>query len=81
MRAAAARANNGGMVKITAAEPELRLACAQCGRPLPHDDRELARWKHGYLAGELDEVSQGILLCPACAADDRFGEFDAGVAD
>lgn len=81
MRPGPGRGNNQGMVKIAPTEPKLQLACAQCGRPLPHDDRELARWKHGYLAGELDEVSQGILLCPVCAADDRFGEFDAGVAD
>jgi hypothetical protein len=76
-----ARANNDAVVKIAPTAPELKLACAQCGRPLPHDDREIARWKHGYLAGEFDEVSQGILLCPACAAEDAFGEFDAGVAD
>jgi hypothetical protein len=69
------------MVKIAPKEPELELACAQCGRPLPHDDREIARWKHGFLAAELDEVSQGILLCPGCAADAAVGEYDAGVAD
>ena len=69
------------MVKIALKKPELELACAQCGRPLPHDDREIAHWKHGYLASELDDVSQGILLCPGCAADDAFGEFDAGVGD
>jgi len=69
------------MVKIAPKEPELKLACAQCGRPLPHDDREIARWKHGFLAAELDEVSQGILLCPGCAADAAVGEYDAGVAD
>jgi len=34
-----------------------------------------------HLAAELDEVSQGILLCPGCASEDAFGEFDAGVAD
>ena len=69
------------MVKIAPKEPELKLACAQCGRPLPHDDREIARWKHGFLAAELDEVSQGILLGPGCAADAAVGEYDAGVAD
>ena len=69
------------MVKIAPKEPELKLACAQCGRPLPHDDREIARWKHGFLAAELDEVSRGILLCPGCAADAAVGEYDAGVAD
>jgi len=75
-----ARTHTDAVVRIAPTEPELELACAQCGRPVPHDDRELARWKHGYLAAELDEVSQGILLCPGCAADDSLGRFDAGVA-
>ena len=58
------------------------LACAQCGRSLPSDATELARWKHGNLAasGEIDETAPGMLLCPDCAEGDRLGEYEKGEA-
>lgn len=58
------------------------LACAQCGRSLPRDATELARWNHGELAasGELDEIAAGMLLCPDCAEDDQLGEYEEGEA-
>jgi hypothetical protein len=56
------------------------LSCAQCGRPLPSEAAELAAWKHGELAaaGELDETSAGLLVCPECLGEHLLGEFDAG---
>jgi hypothetical protein len=61
----------------------LVLACGQCGRPLPDDVEAVARWRHGYLAlaGELDEVSAAMLLCPACATEATGGGYDAGEGD
>ncbi len=58
------------------------LACAQCGRSLPSDAAELARWKYGTLAasGEIDETAAGMLLCPDCAEGDRLGEYEEGEA-
>jgi hypothetical protein len=58
------------------------LGCAQCGRPLPSNEAELAGWSNGGLvaAGELDETAAGILVCPECAQDDRIGEYDEGEA-
>lgn len=58
----------------------LELACAQCGRVIPDDAREVARWRHGYLAlaGELDEVSAAMLLCPECAEEASSGGYDPG---
>ena len=58
------------------------LGCAQCGRPLPSDAAELARWNFGDLAvsGELDETAAGMLLCPDCAEDDLLGEYEEGEA-
>ena len=57
------------------------LACAQCGRPLPADQGELARWKQSALAAaELDEVAAAMLLCPECVEDDRAGEYEEGEA-
>lgn len=58
------------------------LGCAQCGRPLPSDAAELARWAHGDLAasGEIDETAAGMLLCPDCAEDDLLGEYEEGEA-
>lgn len=67
----------------TATTTPQRLACAQCGRPAPDDERELARWRHGYLAarGELDETSAPMLLCPDCTEEAVGGGYDAGVGD
>lgn len=56
--------------------------CAQCGRPLPSDAAELVRWSNGTLAaaGEIDETSAAMLLCPECAEDDRLGDYEEGEA-
>lgn len=61
----------------------LHFACAQCGRPLPEDEGEAAGWRHGRLAaaGELDETSAPILLCPDCTEDTVGGAYDAGEGD
>src|SRR5262245_57079435 len=58
------------------------IGCAQCGRPLPSDAAELARWKNGTLAaaGELDETTAAMLLCPECADEERVGAFEEGEA-
>jgi hypothetical protein len=60
----------------------LALSCAQCGRALPADPIELARWKHGNLAaaGELDETSAALLLCPDCVEEDILGQYEQGEA-
>jgi len=49
---------------------DIALTCYQCGRKLPPDAAETARWKHVdlVLSGELDEA---MLLCPECREDDR----------
>jgi len=56
------------------------LGCSQCGRPAPSGSDELASWKHGelMLAGQLDDVTAPMLLCPECAEEDRAGEYEAG---
>jgi hypothetical protein len=61
----------------------LRLACGQCGRPLPDDEGEIARWRYGRLAaaGELDETSAPILLCPECTEDAVSGAYEPGGGD
>ena len=58
------------------------VGCAQCGRQLPNDAAELARWKYGDLAlsGEIDETAAGMLLCPDRAEDDLLGEYEEGKA-
>ena len=50
---------------------------------LPDDPAEVARWRHGYLAlaGELDEVSAGMLLCPACTQEAAGGGYETGTGD
>lgn len=65
----------------TIGRPALR--CAQCGRPLPAALPERARWRQGReaVAGELDELTAAMLLCPDCAEDDRVGAYDAGEGD
>jgi hypothetical protein len=59
------------------------VVCSQCGREAPRDSDEVSRWRHGELAlgGDLDEVTAGLLLCPACLAEDREGAFEAGGED
>lgn len=53
--------------------------CAQCGRPLPSDTAELARWKNRTPAtDEVDENTAAMLLCPECAEDDRLGDYEEG---
>jgi len=63
--------------------PRLQLVCAQCGRPFPGDASAIERWRHGRLAaaGELDETSAPILLCPECTEDAVSGAYDVGVGD
>ncbi len=53
--------------------------CAQCGREAPLEADELARWRHGdlVLAGGLDDVTAGMVVCPDCDADD-LRDFDQG---
>jgi hypothetical protein len=59
------------------------VTCSQCGREASVASPELARWRHGDLAlsGDLDDVTAGVLLCPACWAEDLEGQFDAGGED
>jgi hypothetical protein len=56
------------------------LYCSQCGRSAPADHDELQSWKHGDLviAGELDQVTASMLLCPECVQEDLSGEYEAG---
>jgi hypothetical protein len=59
------------------------VACAQCGRTAPADRAELARWKGGdlLLAGQLDELSAALLLCPECVEAEQEGGFEEGGGD
>jgi hypothetical protein len=59
------------------------LACSQCGREAPSNPDQLRRWKNGelLLAGEVDELTATMLLCPACDAEDRAGEYEEGAGD
>ena len=60
------------------------IACSQCGRAAPVDDPdELARWRHGrlLLAGELDEMTATMLLCPECLEEERAGAYEEGGSD
>jgi hypothetical protein len=56
------------------------LVCSQCGRSAPTDPEELRSWKHGDLviAGELDEVTATMLLCPECVQEDLAHEYEEG---
>jgi hypothetical protein len=56
------------------------LSCSQCGRSAPADRDELRSWRHGdlVLAGEPDEVTATMLLCPECVEEDLSGEYEAG---
>ncbi len=63
---------------------EVEVVCSQCGRPAPVDDPdELARWRHSrlLLAGEPDEVTATMLLCPECVEEDHAREYEEGVGD
>jgi hypothetical protein len=59
---------------------EMPIGCSQCGRAAPSDPVELETWKHGslVLAGDADEVTTTMLLCPECAEDDRAGDYETG---
>lgn len=73
-----------GLVMLRGDVPgALQLKCAQCGHVLPDDAAEVARWRHGYLAlaGEIDEVSAGMLLCPDCAAEAVGERIETGGGD
>ena len=52
--------------------------CAQCGREAPAEWAELERWRHGELAlaGDLDDITAGMIVCPECDAVDL--DFDQG---
>jgi hypothetical protein len=65
------------------AEAFVELAFAQCGRTVSAGEEELSSWRHGelLLAGELDEITATMLLCPDCVAEDRAGEYEAGGAE
>ena len=54
-----------------------RAACSQCGRALPSDAEEVARWKHAdlVLSGDLAE---DMLLCPECREEARELAYDEG---
>jgi hypothetical protein len=56
------------------------LRCSQCGREAPADRDELRGWKHGelVLAGQTDEATLTMLLCPECVEEDSSGEYEAG---
>jgi hypothetical protein len=56
------------------------LTCYQCGRELPADAAEAARWKDADLvrSGELDEA---MLVCPECRDEDREMTYDEGGAE
>jgi hypothetical protein len=58
------------------------MGCAQCGRPVPSEATELARWKNAVLAlsGETDDTTAAMLLCPECADEERLGEYEEGEA-
>jgi hypothetical protein len=57
------------------------IACSQCGRTVAADDEELKSWKHGdLLAGELNDVTAEMLLCPECVAEEGAGNYEAGGA-
>jgi len=57
--------------------------CSQCGREAPGEPEEALRWRHGELlvAGEVDEVSAGLLLCPDCIEEDRERAYEEGAGD
>jgi hypothetical protein len=62
---------------------EGRPSCSQCGREAPAEPEEARRWRHGelILAGEVDEVTAGLLLCPECQEEDREGAYEEGEGD
>ncbi len=57
--------------------------CSQCGREAPSEPEEALRWRHGHLiaAGDVDEVTEGLLLCPDCVQEQREGGYDEGAGD
>jgi len=57
--------------------------CSRCGREAPRDPAEARRWRHGDLieAGEVDEVTAGLLLCPDCLEEDREHAYEEGAGD
>jgi hypothetical protein len=58
---------------------QVAVECAQCGREAPADAQELTGWRHGelVLAGDLDDVTAGMVVCPDCNADE-LRDFDQG---
>lgn len=65
------------MAYATSMQAMTTVACSQCGREAPLDPGELATWRHGELVLQ-GEVSEGLLLCPDCDAEDREREFEEG---
>lgn len=62
---------------------EERPRCSQCGREAPGDPAEARRWRQGELiaAGEVDEVTAGLLLCPDCIEESRERAYEEGAGD
>jgi len=58
---------------------QVAAECAQCGREVPADPHALTEWRHGdlVLAGDLDDVTAGMVVCPDCDSDD-LRDFDQG---
>ena len=68
--------------EITVVDGVTRLGCAQCDRPAPTDPDLLHTWRHSTLITRpVDELIVKMLLCPACAEDDRTGDFESGAGD
>jgi hypothetical protein len=68
--------------EITVVNGVTRLGCAQCDRPAPTDPGLLHAWRHSALMSRpFDELIVKMLLCPACAEDDRTGDFESGAGD
>jgi hypothetical protein len=61
------------------------LGCSQCGREAPTAADELVLWKHGELAladpVDPDDAAAAMLLCPACAEEDRARDYEEGSGD
>lgn len=60
-----------------------RFHCAQCDRPLPSDEPDLAGWRPRDVVSDcpVDELTAMTLLCPECIAEEHAWEFDAGEGD
>jgi hypothetical protein len=68
---------------MTRSTGHLTFSCAECGRTAPTDASELRQWRYGdlLLAGELDEVTAPLLLCPDCWRENRDRNYEEGAGD